>query len=86
MCLPLIGRVVAIEGELAEVTLLDGKTVRAIRATDAGVVAGQHVLLDRGLIVEVVSAEEVEHMLAFFTELTEMWTVEPSADPLPVTR
>ncbi len=79
MCLPLIGRVVTIEGDLAEVTLLDGKTVLAIRATEAVAEAGTHVLLDRGLIVEVVSAEEVEHMLRFFTELTEMWTVEEPA-------
>ncbi len=79
MCLPLVGRVVAIEGELAEVTLMDGKTVRAIRATEAGVVAGQHVLLDRGLIVEVVSAEEVEQMQAFFAELTGMWGGEDTA-------
>ncbi len=81
MCLPLIGRVVAIEGELAEVTLLDGKTVRAIRATEADVAAGWHVLIDRGLIVEVVSAEEVEHMLAFFRELTELWAVPEPASP-----
>ncbi len=73
MCLPLIGRVVAIEGELAQVELLDGKTVKVLRATQAGVAPGQNVLVDRGLIVEVVSVEEVEQMRAFYAELTGMW-------------
>ncbi len=40
---------------------------------------GQHVLLDRGLIVEIVAPEEVEAILAFFRELTEMYAVEDAA-------
>ena len=79
MCLPLIGKVVALTDDYAEVQLLEGEIVQASRAVQPEADIGSHVLVDRGLIVEIVAPEEVEHMLAFFTELTEMWAVEDAA-------
>jgi hydrogenase maturation factor len=40
------------------------------------VAVGQYVLLDRGMIIEVIDADQVEEMLQFYTELTEMWEKE----------
>ncbi len=79
MCLPLIGKVVTLSDDYAGVELLEGEIVQASRAVQPGADIGQHVLLDRGLIVEIVAPEEVEAMLAFFTELTEMYAVEDGA-------
>jgi hydrogenase assembly chaperone HypC/HupF len=76
MCIPLIARVVAVEGERATVTLIEGETVQANLALHPDVAVGQYVLVDRGLILEVVEAEQVETMLAFYTELNDLWTEE----------
>jgi len=76
MCLPLIARVVAIEDEYATVELLEGETVRASIAIQPDVAVGQYVLLDRGMIIEVIDANQVEEMLQFYTELTAMWETE----------
>jgi len=79
MCLPLIGKVVTLADDYAGVQLLEGEIVQVSRAVRPEADVGQHVLLDRGLIVEIVAPEEVEAMLAFFTELTEMWATEDAA-------
>lgn len=76
MCLPLIARVITIEDDYATVELLEGETVRAGTAIQPDVAAGQYVLLDRGMIIEVIAADQVEEMLRFYAELTEMWTLE----------
>lgn len=76
MCLPLIARVIAIESEYATVELLEGETVRVSIAIKPDVAVGQYVLLDRGMIIEVIDADQVEEMLQFYTELTEMWEKE----------
>ena len=76
MCLPLIARIVAIEDEYATVELLEGETVRASMAIQPDVAVGQYVLLDRGMIIEVIGADQVEEMLQFYTELTAMWETE----------
>ncbi len=76
MCLPLIARVIAITDEYATVELLEGETVRASTAIQPDVAVGQFVLLDRGMIIEVIDADQVEEMLQFYTELTAMWETE----------
>ncbi|HEY8292666.1 MAG TPA: HypC/HybG/HupF family hydrogenase formation chaperone [Thermomicrobiales bacterium] len=76
MCLPLIACVVTIEDEYATVELLEGEVVRASTAIQPDVAVGQYVLLDRGMIIEVIDADQVEEMLQFYTELTEMWEKE----------
>lgn len=76
MCLPLIARVIAIADEYATVELLEGETVRASIAIQPDVAVGQYVLLDRGMIIEVIDANQVEEMLQFYTELTALWETE----------
>jgi len=76
MCLPLIARVVALETDYALVDLLEGETVRAGTAIQPDVAVGQYVLLDRGMIIEVIAEDQVEEMLRFYAELTEMWEKE----------
>jgi len=80
MCLPLIARVVAIEGDRATVTLLDGKSVVVNPALQPDVAPGAYVLLDRGLIIEPIAVEQVEEMVRFFTELGELYDREDAAD------
>ena len=76
MCLPLIARIVTLEGETATVELLEGEIVRVSTAIHPDVAIGQYVLLDRGMIIEVIDADQVEEMLQFYTELTQMWEKE----------
>ncbi len=76
MCLPLIGRIIAVEDDYAHVELLEGEIVRASTAIQAGVTVGQYVLLDRGMIIEIIGVDQVEEMLQFYTELTQMWEKE----------
>ena len=76
MCLPLIARVVAVRDDHAEVQLLEGEIVRASLAICPDVEVGQHVLVDRGLIMEIIAANQVETMLAFYAELTNLWAEE----------
>lgn len=76
MCLPLIARVLTVEDDHATVELLEGETVRASAALHPNVAVDQYVLLDRGLIVEVIAVEQVDAMLAFYRELTDLWAEE----------
>ncbi|MBA2521285.1 MAG: HypC/HybG/HupF family hydrogenase formation chaperone [Chloroflexia bacterium] len=79
MCLPLIATVQSIEGGLANVRLLEGEEVRVNAGLQPDVTVGEYVLLDRGLIIEVIAPEQVAQMLEFFTELTELWSKEDAA-------
>jgi len=40
---------------------------------------GEYVLVDRGMSIEVISADQVQEMLQFYQELTDMWAVEDAA-------
>ncbi len=79
MCLPLIAQVLSVEEMQAEIRLLEGQVtkVNAILAPD--VQRGEYVLVDRGMIIEVVAPEQVQEMLAFYTELTDLWAAEDAA-------
>lgn len=76
MCLPQVARVLGFESQLARVELLEGAVVRVDPALHPGVRAGEYVLLDRGLIVEVIDAEQVEDLLSLFSELGQLWAEE----------
>lgn len=82
MCLPLLARVLGTEGNLARVELLGGEVVRVNPALHPGVTAGDHVLLDRGLIVEVIDARQVEEILGFYTELEQLWAEEDTEEDI----
>lgn len=79
MCLPLIAQVLSVDERGAEIRLLEGQvtTVNAILEPD--VKRGEYVLVDRGMIIEIVAAEQVQEMLDFYTELTNMYAAEDTA-------
>ncbi len=74
MCIPLIARVRSLSNTVAEAELVDGRIVQVNAGLQPDVQVGAHVLLDRGLIVEVIPADQVEEMLEFYTELTNLWS------------
>ena len=76
MCIPLIARVIEVADGMAEVELVGGKPARANVALHPDVAAGQYVLLDRGLVLEVIDAEQAESILAFYSDLEDMWAKE----------
>lgn len=76
MCLPLIARIITVEGDYAEAELLEGERVRVSTALHPDVTANHYVLLDRGMIIELIDADQVEEMLQFYAELTRMWEKE----------
>ena len=79
MCIPLIARVHSIRNSVAEAELVDGKIVRVNAGLQPDVQVGAHVLLDRGLIVEVIEDDQVQEMLQFYQELTDMYAMEDAA-------
>ncbi|MGI8549891.1 MAG: HypC/HybG/HupF family hydrogenase formation chaperone [Dehalococcoidia bacterium] len=80
MCLPLVARVSVVEGEQAEVELLgDGGQAQVSLALYPDIVAGQYVLVDRGMVIEAIEPAQAEELLAFYTELGQMWDQEEVA-------
>jgi hydrogenase maturation factor len=79
MCIPLIARVHSIRNSVAEAELVDGKIVRVNAGLQPDVQVGAHVLLYRGLIVEVIEDDQVQEMLQFYQELTDMYAMEDAA-------
>ncbi len=79
MCIPLIARVRAISKTVAEAELVDGRIVQVNAGLRPDVQVNQHVLLDRGLIVEIIESDQVQEMLDFYTELTNLWSGQDAA-------
>lgn len=79
MCIPLIARVTSITNTVAHAELVDGRAVQVNAGLQPDVQVGAHVLLDRGLIVEVIPADQVEEMLDFYSELTNLWSEQDAA-------
>lgn len=80
MCLPLIGQVVAVDSEQAEIALRGGdERARVSTALYPDVAAGQHVLVDRGMIIELIDAAQSDEMFAFYTEYARMFDDEEAA-------
>jgi hydrogenase assembly chaperone HypC/HupF len=73
MCLPLVGIVRAVQAEQAEVELLDdGRIVGAGLGLYPETSVGQHVLIDRGFVIELIDAEQAEAVLALYAEMAEL--------------
>jgi hydrogenase maturation factor len=80
MCLPLVAQVIAFDGEYATVVLATGTTMRANPALHPEVQPGAHVLVDRGLIVEVITAEQAQEIASLMEEIEELSAQETSGD------
>jgi hydrogenase assembly chaperone HypC/HupF len=72
MCQILPARVVALEGERAEVELQGGARASANLLLESDVAVGDHVLVDRGVVVKKVAPEEAAAILAIYAEMSEL--------------
>ena len=79
MCLPLVGHVLAVDGDYAEVALEDGEQVRVNRVIHPDAAPGQHVLIDRGLIIEVLAPEQLAEVRELYAVLAQSWDAEEMA-------
>jgi hydrogenase expression/formation protein HypC len=71
MCLILPSRVVAVrksESE-AEVELADGQVTTVSTLLAPGLTVGQHVLVDRGFIIQTISPDEARAILSMYDEM-----------------
>jgi hydrogenase expression/formation protein HypC len=73
MCQVLPSRVVAVLGDdEVEVELADGQHVRVNTILTPGLAMGDYVLVDRGMVVERLSAEEAGSILEVYREMAEL--------------
>ena len=73
MCIPLIGQTVSIADDQAEIELIGGERIRAHAVLFPDLTVKDHVLVDRGMVIEVIDAAQVESMLAFYADLNNLW-------------
>lgn len=82
MCLVLPARVLETNGQTAEVELHGGMRATASLELRPEVAAGQYVMVDRGLVLEVIAPEEVESILALYDEIGQLLLDADSAPAL----
>ena len=80
MCLILPSQVVAITADGVVVELADGHRAPASAALKPDLVVGDYVLVDRGLVVETIDAQEAEAILTMYREIGDLLEAE---DALP---
>ena len=76
MCLIHTSRVTALRGSVADVELADGQLTTVSTLVAPGVSVGQYVLVDRGFIIQAISADEAQAILALYDEMNLL--VEPA--------
>jgi hydrogenase assembly chaperone HypC/HupF len=81
MCLVLPARVVAVNGQTAEVELYGGMVATASLALRPNVEVGQYVMVDRGLVLEIIEQAEAEAILAMYEEIGQMLVEADTAPP-----
>ncbi len=82
MCLVLPARVISVNGEEAEVELHGGMRAVANLTIRPDVAVGQYVLVDRGLVLEVIEASEAEGIIRMYDEIGELLDQADSLAPL----
>ena len=88
MCLKLPARVISVDGLQAEVEMFGGMRITADTTLRPDVSAAQYVLVDRGLVIEIIDADEADAILAMYEEIGQMlaeadgvaWTSAPTQD------
>ncbi len=76
MCQILPSRVVALQADEVVVELNDGQRVLVSAALKSGLAIGDYVLVDRGLVVETIDADEAEAILSMYREIGELLEAE----------
>ena len=76
MCLILPSRVIALRESVADVELSDGQLTTVSTLVTPEVSVGQYVLVDRGFIIQMISADEAQVILAMYDEMNSL--VEPA--------
>jgi hydrogenase assembly chaperone HypC/HupF len=69
MCLVLPSRVVAVMDGQVEVELADGQRAVVNAELKPDLAIGQYVLVDRGLVIETIEAEEAQAILDLYAEI-----------------
>jgi hydrogenase assembly chaperone HypC/HupF len=72
MCQILPAKVIGVREERVELELHDGQRATASRALQPDLAPGDWVLVDRGLVLEVIEAAEAEAILAIYAEMAEL--------------
>jgi hydrogenase assembly chaperone HypC/HupF len=76
MCLILPSRVVAVNANEVEVELNDGQHAHASTVLTPNLAVGDYVLVDRGLVVEMIEADEAEEIVKMYREIGELLEAE----------
>ena len=76
MCLILPSRVVALRESVADVELADGQLTTVSTLVTPDVSVGQYVLVDRGFIIQTITANEAQTISALYEEMNSL--VEPA--------
>lgn len=75
MCLPIVARILGVEADQAEIELLGtgggGRTCAGL-ALYPDAAPGAYVLVDRGLVIELIDEAQAETILGFYAELAEL--------------
>lgn len=72
MCLVLPAKVVGVGEERAEIELHGGTRTSASCVLQPGLSVGDHVLVDRGLVVRIIEPAEAEAILAVYAEIGDL--------------
>ena len=76
MCLVLPSRVVAVLDKRVEVELADGQRAIVNAELKPDLNVGDYVLVDRGLVIETIAAEEAQAILQMYAEIGELLDAE----------
>jgi hydrogenase assembly chaperone HypC/HupF len=72
MCQILPARVVGIDGENAHIELHGGLRATASCVLHSDLAIGDHVLVDRGIVLKKVDPQEAEAIVAIYAEIGEL--------------
>jgi hydrogenase assembly chaperone HypC/HupF len=85
MCLVLPARVIALSEHVAEaeIELPDGARATVATTLVPDVAVGSYVLVDRGMALKAIDADEAQAILALYAELDGLLSDESEAEPWP---
>jgi hydrogenase assembly chaperone HypC/HupF len=76
MCLVLPSRVVAVLAGQVEVEFADGQRAVVSSELEPDLAVGDYVLIDRGMVIETIPAEDAQAILEMYAEIGAMLDVE----------